>query len=250
MWEVQARFKGKYFHRVSVRLWNWLSVELVKSLLFQVFKIQQDQVWSELIDDPVFSRGLDLALPMIPCKLNYPAILGWWIRGNVVLPENNLLKATFGKKPSTNNKETLWFFSNKETTVESGNFQRYSKYDTWGKIERINFFSLAMRGLKEDTSGLKYVESIAEIECSSCPLIWQEVIALNCNLKISVMFFKKLLNCKECYTVADCEEIWRISLTANFQGQIEQISVRSWLDRVDSALKQEDQLGNPLRYLF
>lgn len=69
-------------------------------------------------------------------------------------------------------------------------------------------------------------------------------------LQLEVLFCKKLLNCKECYTVAHCGEVWRISMTAKFQGHIEQISVRSWLDRVESALKQEDELENPFRSFF
>lgn len=60
-----------------------------------------------------------------------------------------------------------------------------------------------MRGLKEDMSVLKYVESIAEIVF----FMSIEVMVLNRNLKISVIFFKKLLNCKECYTFAECGEI-------------------------------------------
>lgn len=94
------------------------------------------------------------------------------VRGNVILSQNNVLKATFRKKPSTNNKETLWFFSNEETTVEPCNLHRYRKCDTWGKIERIHFFILAMRGLREDMiSVLKYVESITEIR-NVLPVHW------------------------------------------------------------------------------
>lgn len=72
---LQSGFKGKYFHHESVKLWNWFPKELVKSTLLQVFKTQQDKVWSELIAHPALSRGLDKRPPEVCFKINYPVIL-------------------------------------------------------------------------------------------------------------------------------------------------------------------------------